>query len=60
MADILMYISKDNTQNYPFYRLKLVVETLNLINQPIKIHYSPQNCKANELENVIIGLWGLL
>ena len=28
MADKLMYISNDNTQNYPFCRVKLVVETL--------------------------------
>ena len=29
MADKLMYILNDDTQNYPFFRLKLVVETLN-------------------------------
>ncbi len=28
MADKLMYIPNDDTQNYPFSRLKLVVETL--------------------------------
>ena len=27
MADKLMYILNDNTQNYPFCRLRLVVET---------------------------------
>ena len=27
MMDKLMYISNDDTQNYAFYRLKLVVET---------------------------------
>ena len=27
MADQLMYIPDDVTQNYPFYRLQLVVET---------------------------------
>ena len=27
MADKFMYIPNDDTQNYPFYRLKLVVET---------------------------------
>ena len=26
MADKLMYFLNDNTQNYPFHRLKLVVE----------------------------------
>ena len=38
MADKLMYIPNDDTQNYPFCRLKLVVETLNLMNKLIKIH----------------------
>ena len=37
MADKLMYIPNNDTQNYLFYTLKLVVETLNLMNQPIKI-----------------------
>ena len=39
MTDKLMYILNDDTQNYPFYKLQLVVETfrLNSINQPIKI-----------------------
>ena len=27
MADKLMYIANDDTQNYPFCRLQLVVET---------------------------------
>ena len=38
MVDKLMYIPNDNKQNYPFYRLQLVVETvktLHLMNQPI-------------------------
>ncbi len=30
MADNLMYISNDYTQNYPFNRLKLGVETFEL------------------------------
>ena len=28
MADKLMYISNDDAQNYPFFRLRLVVEHL--------------------------------
>ena len=36
MADKMMYIPNNDTQNYPFYRLQLVVETL--INQQKKIH----------------------
>ena len=38
MADKLMYILNDDTQNYPFDRFKLKVETLKLMSQPIKIH----------------------
>ena len=34
MTDKLMYIPNDDTQNYPFFRLELVVETLEY--QPIK------------------------
>ena len=37
MADELMYIPNNDTQNYPYCRLQLVVRTLNLINQQIKI-----------------------
>ena len=39
-------ISNDDTHNYPFCKLKLVVDTIdypNLTNQPIKIHLSPQS-----------------
>ena len=38
MADKLMNISNYDTQNYPFYRLQLLVigYTLNLMNQQIK------------------------
>ena len=43
MVDKLMYILNDDEQNYPF-RLQLVAETFNLMNQPIKIHQSPQKC----------------
>ena len=38
MADKLMYILYDDNQNYPFCRLKLVVETFEHSTQPIKIH----------------------
>ena len=36
-----MYIPNDDTQNYPFCRLKLVVETFEHLTYPIK---SPQSC----------------
>ena len=48
MADKLMYISNDDTQNYPFCKFKLVIETLEHLtkstNQLIKIHLSLQSC----------------
>ena len=51
MADELMYIPNDDTQNYPFRRLQLEVETFEhftqLTNQS-KLNKSPQGCKANE------------
>ena len=51
MADTLMYIPNDETQNYHFSRLKLVVKTFKLMKQPFtKI---PEEC-------VIIKLWGLV
>ena len=41
MADILMYILNDDTENYPWPSLKSVVETFEhstlYLNQPIKI-----------------------
>ena len=45
MADKLMYIPTDDTQNYPFCRLELVVETFEHSNQNSK---NPQSCQANE------------
>ena len=49
IADKLMYIPKDDAQNYLFCRLKLVIESLeqwavNLMNKLIKIQYSSQSC----------------
>ena len=45
MVDKLMYKPNDDTQNYPFCSVKLVVETFeHLIKQPIKIDLSPQSC----------------
>ena len=34
MADKLMYIPNDKTQNYPYCRLHLVVQTIWKINEP--------------------------
>ena len=58
MANKLVYIPIDDTQNYPFCSVKLVVGTFE--NQPIKINLSPQSCKATEWESVIEKLWGLV
>ena len=33
-ADILLYTPNDDTQNYPFYRLQLVVETFGHSTKP--------------------------
>ena len=56
-----MYILNDDTQNYLFCRLQLVMETFvhstKWTNQS-KFNIGPQNCWANEYENVIIQLWG--
>ena len=36
MTDKFMYIPDDNTQNYSFFRLQLVVETLETqLNEPL-------------------------
>ena len=50
-----MYIHNDDT-HYPF--MLITIGGFNLLNQAIKIYYSPQSCWANEQENVIIKLWG--
>ena len=54
MADKLMYTPNDDTQNYPFCRLKSIAKTLKLMNQLIKL--VPKVVKpANK--NIIIKLW---
>ena len=62
MANKLMQIPYNHTQLH-FYISKLVIETFELstnwINQS-KFIKCPKSCKANEYENVIIKLWGLL
>ena len=45
MADTFMYISIDDTQNYPFCRN---FWTINLMNQPIKIQESTQSSQTNK------------
>ena len=37
MANKLIYIPNDDTQNYPFFRVQLVGETFGRLNKPIKI-----------------------
>ena len=36
MADKLMYIANDDTQNYPFCRIQFLVWALNAMRHPIK------------------------
>ena len=53
MADELIYIPNDDSQNNPIFRLQLVVETFEPTNQcSLKV--------PKVVENVIIKLWGLL
>ena len=52
MADKLPYIPNDDTQNYSFRRLQLVVET-----NKSKINSIPQSCLANKQENIVIQLF---
>ena len=57
LSDKLKYAFNYNTQNYPSYGLKLVVETFeHWLNQQIKIHKVSKVVK-NEQEFVIIILW---
>ena len=53
MTDKLMYIPNDYTQNYPFCRLKIVVETLNLMKQPIKFTKVPKVVKLTNKKTVL-------
>ena len=47
MVDELMYISNDETQNYPFSRLQLVVETFG------HSTYDPINQKSIKVPKVV-------
>ena len=63
MADEMMYIFTDATQNYPFSpfcTLQLMVKknkTLNSMNQPIKIKLKSPKLLGQQ---IIIKLWGLI
>ena len=59
MANKLMYIPNDDTQNCPFCKLKLLVETFEhpTFNTNQTKH---QSCEAGKYENVIKKLWGLM
>ena len=52
MADNLIYIPNDDTQNHPFCRLQSVVKTLNTQLKPTILN--------SIKENVIVRLWGLV
>ena len=58
MADKLMFIFNEDTQNYPFCILKLVVKTLDThLKKPTNYNLikNAQICWDNEQENVIIN-----
>ena len=50
VADKLMFIPNDDIQNYPFYRLQLVVWILKLMNQSIKKN---QVVKKNKMKTLL-------
>ena len=55
-ADKFMYISYENSQNYPFCTSKLVVETFGhstYWTNHSKFSKSPEGCWAKKLENVL-------
>ena len=59
MADKLINFPKDDTQNYPFCNLQLVVDAQ--LNEPInqnsiKVH----KVKSKQIINFTIKLWGLV
>ena len=61
MAIKLMYIPNNDTQNYPFYRLKLFAEMLEQsIYESTKFTKDPKVVKPTNKENVIIKLWELV
>ena len=63
MADTLMYIPKDDTQNYPFCRLKLMVETYEhstLCIKQSKFTQVSKNIKPTNKKIFIIKLWRLV
>ena len=49
----LIYIPNDKTQNYPFYRLQLVVWTLKLFNQIIKFTKFPKVVKSTNKKALV-------
>ena len=60
MAINLMYIHDDDTPNYPFCRLQLVVKTFGHTTKEATNQNSIKVSKVgNPRRNVIIGLWGL-
>ena len=49
MADKLLYISNDYTQNNPYCRLQLMVETFDTqLHEPTNQNWSPQSCLRNK------------
>ena len=63
MADKFMNIPNYHTQNYLICRLQSVVERLDTQRNEANNQNSskvPKSWWANELENVIIKLWGLV
>ena len=58
MADKFMYIPNDNKQNYPFCRIKLVVETFG--DSTKWAHQSKCNKSPQRIRQRFYKLWGLM
>ena len=64
MAENLMYIPNDDTQNYPYCRIQLVAETFGhstkWINQ-LKFNKCPQGCMSSQgIRKRYHKTWGLV
>ena len=57
MADKLLYIPNDNTQNYPFCILQLVFKTFGHLTK--WTNQSNFNRSPQDWEQAILRLWGL-
>ena len=60
MTDKLMYVPNYDTHNYPYCRLQLVVRTLKLMNQLIKIHKKSLKLVSKRIRNRYYKTLGIM